>query len=54
MITVDQKQNRTRAAWHMPPIDMLFARRRISGTALLAAGLKAQGDVRGMIEPYWG
>lgn len=41
-----------RAAWHMPPIDMLFAQRKISGTALLAARLKAQVDVRGMIEPY--
>ncbi len=43
-----------RAAWHMPPIDMLFAQRKISGTALLAARLKAQVDVRGMIEPYRG
>ncbi|WP_374128221.1 ABC1 kinase family protein [Sphingomonas sp. 28-62-11] len=41
-----------RAAWHMPPIEMLFAQRKISGTALLAARLKAQVDVRGMVEQY--
>ncbi|WP_374148110.1 ABC1 kinase family protein [Sphingomonas sp. 28-63-12] len=40
-----------RAAWHMPPIEMLFAQRKISGTALLAARLKAKVDVRAMIEP---
>ena len=26
-----------RAAWHLPPADMLFVQRKISGTALLAA-----------------
>lgn len=41
-----------RAAWHMPPIEMLFAQRKISGTALLAARLKAKVDVRGMVEGY--
>ena len=43
-----------RAAWHMPPIEMLFAQRKISGTALLAARLKAKVDVRGMVERYRG
>lgn len=43
-----------RAAWHMPPIEMLFAQRKISGTALLAARLKAKVDVRGMVEAYRG
>lgn len=43
-----------RAAWHLPPIEMLFAQRKISGTALLAARLKAKVDVRGMIEGYRG
>ncbi|MBY0582240.1 MAG: AarF/ABC1/UbiB kinase family protein [Sphingomonas sp.] len=41
-----------RAAWHLPPIEMLFAQRKISGTALLAARLKARVDVRGMVEGY--
>ncbi|OYY91628.1 MAG: ubiquinol-cytochrome C reductase [Sphingomonas sp. 28-66-16] len=43
-----------RGAWHMPPIEMLFAQRKISGTALLAARLKAKVDVRAMVEAYRG
>ncbi|MFB0613373.1 ABC1 kinase family protein [Aurantiacibacter poecillastricola] len=39
-----------RAAWHLPPADILFAQRKISGTALLAARLKAKVDVRSMVE----
>lgn len=39
-------------AWHVPPIDTLFVQRKISGTALLAARLKAQVEVRGLVEPY--
>lgn len=35
-----------KAAWHLPPADILFAQRKISGTALLAARLKARVDVR--------
>jgi predicted unusual protein kinase regulating ubiquinone biosynthesis (AarF/ABC1/UbiB family) len=35
-----------KAAWHVPPADILFAQRKISGTALLAARLKARVDVR--------
>ncbi|MBX9732216.1 MAG: AarF/ABC1/UbiB kinase family protein, partial [Sphingomonas sp.] len=41
-----------RGAWHMPPIEMLFAQRKISGTALLAARLKAKVAVREMVERY--
>ena len=37
-----------REAWHVPPADMLFVQRKISGTALLAARLGAQVDVRGL------
>ncbi|MBA4760709.1 AarF/ABC1/UbiB kinase family protein [Sphingomonas sp.] len=39
-------------AWHIPPADILFVQRKISGTALLAAWLKARVDVRAMIAPY--
>jgi predicted unusual protein kinase regulating ubiquinone biosynthesis (AarF/ABC1/UbiB family) len=38
-----------RDTWHIPPIDTLFVQRKISGTALLAARLKARVDVRAMI-----
>jgi predicted unusual protein kinase regulating ubiquinone biosynthesis (AarF/ABC1/UbiB family) len=38
-----------RDSWHIPPVDTLFAQRKISGTALLAARLKARVDVRAMI-----
>jgi predicted unusual protein kinase regulating ubiquinone biosynthesis (AarF/ABC1/UbiB family) len=41
-----------RATWHIPPIDTLFVQRKISGTARLCARLKAQVDVRAMIEAY--
>lgn len=37
-----------RAAWHVPHVDTLFVQRKVSGTALLAARLKARVDVRGM------
>lgn len=39
-------------AWHIPPPEMLFVQRKISGTALLAARLKARIDIRAMLEPY--
>jgi predicted unusual protein kinase regulating ubiquinone biosynthesis (AarF/ABC1/UbiB family) len=39
-----------RAAWHLPPADMLFVQRKISGTALLAARLKARVDVRALVQ----
>lgn len=38
-----------RAAWHVPPADLLFVQRKISGTALLAARLKARVDVCDML-----
>ena len=43
-----------RATWHLPPADTLFVQRKISGTALLAARLKARVDVRAMVEGYRG
>ncbi len=41
-----------RASWHVPPADILFVQRKISGTALLAARLKARVDVRTMVERW--
>jgi predicted unusual protein kinase regulating ubiquinone biosynthesis (AarF/ABC1/UbiB family) len=41
-----------RESWHIPPVDTLFVQRKISGTALLAARLKARVDVRTMVERY--
>ena len=35
-----------KATWHVPPADILFVQRKISGTALLAARLQARVDVR--------
>ncbi|MBM6576175.1 AarF/ABC1/UbiB kinase family protein [Microvirga sp. SRT01] len=43
---------RDRATWHLPPADTLFTQRKISGTALLAARLKARVDVRAMVAGY--
>lgn len=43
---------RDRETWHVPPADTLFAQRKISGTALLAARLKARVPVRAMVERY--
>lgn len=43
-----------RATWHIPPIETLFVQRKISGTALLAARLKARVDVRGLARPHRG
>ena len=37
-----------KAAWHIPPADILFVQRKISGTALLAARLEARVDVRAL------
>jgi predicted unusual protein kinase regulating ubiquinone biosynthesis (AarF/ABC1/UbiB family) len=37
-----------KASWHLPPAELLFVQRKISGTALLAARLKAKVDVRGL------
>ena len=41
-----------RDAWHLPPVDTLFVQRKVSGTALLAARLKARVDVRAMVAGY--
>lgn len=38
-----------RATWHIPPTDTLFVQRKISGTALLAARLRAHVDIRAMV-----
>ena len=43
---------RDRSTWHVPPVDTLFVQRKISGTALLAARLKARVDVRSLSETY--
>ena len=37
-----------RSAWHVPDVQTLFVQRKVSGTALLAARLKARVDVRGL------
>ncbi len=39
-----------RATWHLPPIGTLLVQRKISGTALLAARLRARVNVRAMLE----
>ena len=39
-------------AWHVPPSDMLFTQRKISGTALLAARLQARVNVRELLTVY--
>ena len=41
---------RDHESWHLPPGEVLFVQRKISGTALLAARLKARVDVRAMTE----
>lgn len=37
-----------RATWHVPDVETLFVQRKVSGTALLAARLKAKVDVRAL------
>lgn len=37
-----------RTTWHVPDVETLFVQRKVSGTALLAARLKARVDVRGL------
>jgi len=41
-----------KATWHVPPADLLFVQRKISGTALLAARLKARVDVKALARPW--
>ena len=38
-----------RASWHLPPAELLFVQRKLSGTALLAARMKAVVDVRAIL-----
>ncbi len=38
-----------RATWHLPPAGLIFVQRKISGTALLGARLKARVDIRTMV-----
>lgn len=40
------------AAWSLPPTGLLFAQRKISGTALLAARLRARVDIRALVAPW--
>ena len=37
-----------KTSWHIPPADLLFVQRKISGTALLAARLEARVDIRAL------
>jgi hypothetical protein len=37
-----------RSTWHVPHVETLFVQRKVSGTALLAARMRARVDVRGM------
>ena len=37
-----------RGTWHVPDVETLFVQRKVSGTALLGARLKARVDVRGL------
>ncbi|MEB3415139.1 AarF/ABC1/UbiB kinase family protein [Alteriqipengyuania sp. WL0013] len=41
---------RDKASWHLPPPEVVFVQRKVSGTALLGARLKAVVDVRGRVE----
>ncbi|MBX7495898.1 AarF/ABC1/UbiB kinase family protein [Qipengyuania sp. 6B39] len=38
-----------RESWHLPPAETLFVQRKVSGTALLGARLKARVDVRRIV-----
>lgn len=42
-----------RTSWHIPPTDLLFVQRKISGMALLAARLKARIDIRGLVAEHF-
>ena len=39
-----------RQSWHIPPVETLFVQRKVSGTALLGARLKARVNVRALVE----
>lgn len=38
--------------WHLPPTEMLFLHRKLGGTYLLCARLRARVDVRALVAPY--
>ena len=38
-----------RDTWHVPPVSTLFVQRKVSGTALLCARLKARVDIRALV-----
>ena len=37
-------------SWHIPPAETLFVQRKVSGTALLGARLKAVINIRQLVE----
>lgn len=39
-----------RESWHIPPAETLFVQRKVSGTALLGARLKAVVNIRAIVE----
>lgn len=43
-----------KATWHIPDVETLFVQRKVSGTALLAARLKARVDVIGLAGRFVG
>ena len=42
-----------RSAWHIPPTDLLFVQRKISGMALLASRLKVRLDIRALVAEHF-
>ena len=42
-----------KAAWHIPPTDLLFVQRKISGMALLAARLDVRMDIRALVAEHF-
>lgn len=42
--------NADRDFWHIPPVDMLFLRRKLGGMYLLAGRLKAQVDIKAILQ----
>lgn len=41
-----------KTSWHLPPAALLFVQRKVSGTALLAARLKARVDLKALVQRY--
>jgi hypothetical protein len=38
--------------WHLPPLDILFLHRKLGGTYLLCARLRARVEVAALVESY--